>query len=1204
MVTIINNNFEYKLHMVHKDKGGRYILCDLELPGVARFLLLNIYGQNQDKPELLLEIFDKLENSMIRNWILCGDWNLVLDQSMDTYNYIKENNPISSKILKDFMERHNLIDIWRKNNPDKKKFTWFRPSPQKAGRLDYFIISPSILDIYADAYISYKYRSDHCKIGIKLHLDKSVKGKGTWKLNSDLLKDSELTKQIEDGILLMIEIHACTPYNPEFVKTFAMNEITFMVSIDIFWEVLLAHLRGIFISNAAKKKRERSNRERILTKEIENLDELYTLDISDTNLEKSLKKKTAELETLRDIRLRGSYVRSRIRDSTLEEKPNKFFLNLENYNYVSKNIKELQLEDGSTITKPDKILEEMRKFYQSLYNFKTIKNIEESNLSEFPKKFNKLSENEKIALDSEISEEELKRQVFNSASNKSPGPDGYTNEFYKAFWHKIKILLLNLVNHFFKEKSISQNHLMGIITCIPKGDKLRNKLKNWRPITLLNSIYKFYSGIWANRIKKHLPKLIGRNQTGFVQNRFIGENTRLTLDILTESNFENSSGLLILVDFEKAFDSISWKFITKILKLFNFSDSTIQVIQSLQKNSLSKIIQNGHSSEIIKLFRGCRQGDPISPYIFVLAVELLGTAFREHDHIEGYKIRDREHRISQFADDTTLFISYSEMNLRLCMDILEEFHLISGLKINVDKTKVVKFGKNRDSSDVLCQDLNLIWTNKFTSLGINYDVNDLDNITELNIEPKLSEIDTLIKIWRNRNLTLVGKVVLIKSLLISKFIHILLSLPSPKETLFIKIEQLFEKILWNGKPPKFKIQIIEKQVIDGGLQYPNIRMVDATMKISWFKRLYETNEGWASCPQWYGMDKIYVYGDKYLRKLLKTVKNQFWNDSIKSLLILLEQQTYQGIEALLSTPLWYNSKMIPDKISTWVTKGITTLGDIVDENGEIQSMAHIQTKWNVKNDFLLHLRLKKKIRLLISHRNKSYVCISPQLPHILHLIEIGNKGNRNIYFNILRKDPYCMNTIKEKWSENLNDEIDSRTLQISFKNAKKFSPSVYQYYNQYKLIHRRTVNNQLLKRMKIVESEYCLFCKDQVETIEHVYLQCPNSVNLWNETIKWVRNIQDRHFIISDHEKIFGTTDNIHVTNLLIISVKDVIYQKRKEGKTMSIIDVKRSLLKNLSIVKLKDVLQDDLELFEAKWEPFITDLRNDIHTKNSWFII
>ena len=201
--------------------------------------------------------------------------------------------------------------------------------------------------------------------------------------------------------------------------------------------------------------------------------------------------------------------------------------------------------------------------------------------------------------------------------------------------------------------------------------------------------------------------------------------------------------------------------------------------------------------------------------------------------------------------------------------------------------------------------------------------------------------------------------------------------------------------------------------------------------------------------------------------------------------------------------------MIPDKITTWVTNGITTLGDIVDENGEIQSMEYIQTKWNVKSDFLLHLRLKKKIQLLTSQQNKTYVCIFPQLSHILHLIEIGNKGNKNIYFNILGKDPYCMNTIKEKWSEHLNDEINTKTLLASFKNAKKYSPSVYQYYNQYKLIHLRTVHNQLLKRMKIVESENCLLCKDQTETIEDIYLQCPNSINLWNETITWVRNIYD-----------------------------------------------------------------------------------------------
>ena len=136
------------------------------------------------------------------------------------------------------------------------------------------------------------------------------------------------------------------------------------------------------------------------------------------------------------------------------------------------------------------------------------------------------------------------------------------------------IPLLSLMNFSFSKRNISQYYLMGTITCIPIGDKLRNKFKNWRPITLLNSIYKFYSG------KKHLPKLIGESQTVFVQNRFIGENTRLTLDILNESQFENASGLLILVDFEKAFDLISWDFISKILKIFNFSDQTVEVVKN------------------------------------------------------------------------------------------------------------------------------------------------------------------------------------------------------------------------------------------------------------------------------------------------------------------------------------------------------------------------------------------------------------------------------------------------------------------------------------------------------------------------------------------------------------------------------------------------------------------------------------------------
>ena len=167
--------------------------------------------------------------------------------------------------------------------------------------------------------------------------------------------------------------------------------------------------------------------------------------------------------------------------------------------------------------------------------------------------------------------------------------------------------------------------------------------------------------------------MIGERQKGFVQDRFIGENTVLIVDILNETKLIGDIGLMILVDFEKAFNSISWEYISKILKTFNFNNKTISVIKSLQTNSKSKILQNGHLSDLIFMGRGCRQGDPISPYLFVLAVELLGETVRAHEEISGISTCGKELKISQFADNTTLFMRHNESNLRVCMSILNDF---------------------------------------------------------------------------------------------------------------------------------------------------------------------------------------------------------------------------------------------------------------------------------------------------------------------------------------------------------------------------------------------------------------------------------------------------------------------------------------------------------------------------------------------------
>ena len=574
------------------------------------------------------------------------------------------------------------------------------------------------------------------------------------------------------------------------------------------------------------------------------------------------------------------------------EKPSKFFLNLENKNFVSKHIRDLKNEN-KTFKNPAEILEEMRKFYGRLYQKEDNIDISESSLRNIENNLPKLNKMDKENLEKDISLDKLGYIVKKSKNNKSPGPDGFTNEFYKIFWPNLKIILLKLLNSYRKKKLINPSQLNGTITCIPKGGKIRNNIKNWRPITLLNSIYKYFSSIIAERLKHILPKLIHSNQTGFINGRFIGENTRLTYYIITECNLQNSKGLILLIDFEKAFDSISSEFITKTLKIFNFGTDTVNWINSLQIGSSSKILQNGNFSNKLTLGRGCRQGDPVSPYLFVLAAEILSEAIRTNKDIEGITILQKEQKTSQYADDTTLFIKPTEKNIRNCMSTLREFERVSGLRVNKEKTKVIKIGAWGDNRTTLCEDLNLDWSQEFVSLGITYNIDNFENISDINIELKIKEIQKLIFLWNARYLTPYGKIAVIKSLMISKITHVLLSLPTPSTETFKNLENMFKTFLWNNKNPKFRKEILETLPNLGGLKLTNLKIFDSALKISWIRRLTMQSGEWAVFPIQYGIEGMLKYGDIYHDKIINKCSNKFWKDMAISITKLYSTFKYK-----------------------------------------------------------------------------------------------------------------------------------------------------------------------------------------------------------------------------------------------------------------------------------------------------------------------
>ena len=223
----------------------------------------------------------------------------------------------------------------------------------------------------------------------------------------------------------------------------------------------------------------------------------------------------------------------------------------------------------------------------------------------------------------------------------------------------------------------------------------------------------------------------------------------------TELN--NIPGLLLLIDFEKAFDSLSWSFIQKVLKFLNFGPSICRWIETFYSNITSSVIHCGFMSESFRIGRGCRQGDPLSPYIFIICAEFLAIKVRQNSKIKGIKIHDTEFKISQYADDTSIYLDGSSDALNCTLTELDKFANVSGLQINFDKTQVVWIGSKKHSTSPVKTKWKLSWgSNKFKILGIIFNV-DLNQMIKENCTTKIQQLENLTNIWNKRSMTPWGK---------------------------------------------------------------------------------------------------------------------------------------------------------------------------------------------------------------------------------------------------------------------------------------------------------------------------------------------------------------------------------------------------------------------------------------------------------------
>ena len=696
VMIMINNSFEYKVNQCIKDPDGRYLIIELSITNLVNIFIINLYAPNRDDPVWFTTLFDKVHSLSNGSEIWTGDWNAALTAN-DIYNYNTLRNPLASKIINSSMAKGNLLDIWRIQHENRKRFTWRSDKPCRASRLDYFLISEELLSLNPKSEILNAYKSDHNIIKLSINKSGQKRGKGLWKFNNALLENLKFVDMIKSEISLISNTYSLPIYSEAFVDSDKGQTLQISISSTLFLETLLCQLRGKILKFSKNQKRQETEAEDTLVTSIKKLQSEIDSDNNNIDKKNSLRDLSLQLENLREKKIKGCIIRSRASLTDNWEKPSKYFLNLEKRNHVNKNIPSL-IEDDIEITDSAKILMLQRNFYADLYSSKDTSPLLNSKYADLLENLPQLSATDQDKLEIPYSLEELQTAIKASKLNKAPGPDGYSNEFFKYFLNELQHWIYRYIMEAIQNNSFSKIALDGVITCIPKQGKLRNDLKNWRPLTLLNSIYKFFSSMVANRLKSCLPSIINEDQTGFISGRFIGENTRRIYDTIEYCSSEQIPGILMVLDFSKAFDTIEWEFISKALQIFSFGNTFINMIKLCQFNSTSRVEQNGYLSTPISLERGCRQGDPLSPYIFVVCAEILSHVLRECRDIRGIVVHGEESKVSQYADDTTLLIREDLSSVTNTIRVLKWFKHISGLDINKEKTKVVKLGATRDSN--------------------------------------------------------------------------------------------------------------------------------------------------------------------------------------------------------------------------------------------------------------------------------------------------------------------------------------------------------------------------------------------------------------------------------------------------------------------------------------------------------------------------